>query len=120
MNSDGPTLPPDYIAQAFTLLNNAEAVFGPSEDGGYYLIGLTQPQPRLVRNVQMSTPTVLQDTLTIAQAEGMSVSLLPRWYDVDTMDDLSRLAFELQNQPNSKAQYTHAFLSRMELWPANA
>ncbi len=116
MNSDGPTLPAAHVAQAFTLLNKSEAVFGPSEDGGYYLVGLTRPQPRLLREVQMSTPAVLQDTLTLAREEGVPVSLLPRWYDVDTISDLERLALELRKQSSGIAQHTRTFLSCLEEW----
>ncbi len=111
INSDGPTLPATHIIQAFTLLEQTEAVFGPSEDGGYYLIGLTQPQPHLLRKVQMSTPIVLKDTLMLAKKEKVKVSLLPKWYDVDTSDDLQRLIRELEDLPNGLATNTKSFLS---------
>ncbi|HEX9923390.1 MAG TPA: TIGR04282 family arsenosugar biosynthesis glycosyltransferase [Anaerolineae bacterium] len=112
MNSDGPTLPADHLTQAFDQLNQVDVVLGPSEDGGYYLIGLTQPRPRLLREVKMSTPVVLQDTLTLAEAEHLTVALLPRWYDVDTGDDLRRLALELRHADNGLARHTEEFLGR--------
>ena len=50
MNSDGPTLPPEHLAAAFAALaGKADVVLGPCEDGGYYLIGLKRPAPRLLR-----------------------------------------------------------------------
>jgi glycosyltransferase A (GT-A) superfamily protein (DUF2064 family) len=50
MNSDGPTLPAEYLADAFRALEDgADVTLGPSEDGGYYLIGLRRPAPRLLR-----------------------------------------------------------------------
>ena len=114
VNSDGPTLPAAYIVRAFHLLNKAEAVFGPSDDGGYYLVGVTRPQSRLLRQVQMSTPTVLQDTLVLAKEEKVRVSLLPGWYDVDTIADFQRLGRELQQATTGVAQHTQAFLRRLE------
>jgi rSAM/selenodomain-associated transferase 1 len=117
INSDGPTLPAAYIVQAFTQLNKGDAVFGPSEDGGYYLVGLTRPQPRLLREVEMSTPTVLQDTLALAKAENVRVSLLPKWHDIDTIGDLHRLIGELQGVTNGMAQHTRKFLSHLEQRP---
>src|SRR5947207_4892069 len=54
MDSDSPTLPLAYLAAAFELLDRHEAVFGPTDDGGYYLVGLTRPRPRLLREVRMS------------------------------------------------------------------
>lgn len=112
INSDGPTLPPSYIARAFEALNQAEVVFGPSEDGGYYLIGLTQPRPRLLREVKMSTPTVLQDSLALANQDGLRVALLPPWYDVDTIEDLERMAHDLERASNGVARHTRQFLRR--------
>ena len=95
MDSDSPTLPPDYLAQAFSLLTDVDVVIGPTHDGGYYLIGMKQPQPPLLREVEMSTPHVLDETLRRARAVGLTVGQLPRWYDVDTADDLKLLEQEL-------------------------
>ncbi|HSR20171.1 MAG TPA: TIGR04282 family arsenosugar biosynthesis glycosyltransferase [Anaerolineales bacterium] len=95
MDSDSPTLPIDYISRAFELLADADMVMGPTRDGGYYLIGLKRPQPYLLRQVQMSTSHVLGDTLALADSCGLSVSLLPTWYDVDTVADLHQLADEV-------------------------
>ncbi len=99
INSDSPNLPTAYLGQAFQKLRQRESdvVFGPSEDGGYYLIGLQRPWPRIVRDVTMSTPTVLQDSLAIAAEEGATVELLPPWYDIDTIDELKRLYTDCKN-----------------------
>jgi rSAM/selenodomain-associated transferase 1 len=92
MSSDSPSLPPAYLARAFAFLAaGADLVFGPAEDGGYYLAGLRRPAPRLFHDVPMSTPTVLRDSLAIAAELGLNVNLLPPWYDVDTIADLRRL-----------------------------
>ncbi len=92
MNSDGPTLPVASLTAAFEALGNgADVVLGPADDGGYYLIGLKRPAPRLLREVRMSTPTVLADTLALAAEEGLRVALLPIWYDVDDVASLERL-----------------------------
>jgi rSAM/selenodomain-associated transferase 1 len=115
MDSDSPTLPVAYVSEAFSRLQEgADVVLGPCDDGGYYLIGLKQPQPRLLREVQMSTPTVLRDTLAIAEELGLRVALLPTWYDVDTAAELQRLRQELAtlsaDDGSSPARYTRAFL----------
>jgi glycosyltransferase A (GT-A) superfamily protein (DUF2064 family) len=105
-------LPPTHVAAAFERLDRAEAVFGPTDDGGYYLVGLTRPRPRLLREVRMSTPTVLRDTLALAQQDGVRTALLPPWYDVDTIADLHRLDAELRDGAADRAPYTRAFLLR--------
>jgi rSAM/selenodomain-associated transferase 1 len=111
MNSDGPTLPAAYLERAFAALRDgADVTLGPTADGGYYLIGLKRPAPRLLREVRMSTPTVLRDTLALAAEEGLRVELLPAWYDVDEAADLVRLARELTDAPPEVAPRTRSFL----------
>ncbi len=112
MDSDSPTLPADYLVQAFDALSGPnDVVLGPCEDGGYYLIGLKRPRPRLLRDVQMSTPYVVRDTLALAEQLDLQVALLPSWYDVDTVAELDRLRAELRDAPTHTARHTRAFLT---------
>lgn len=110
MDSDSPTLPPAYVAQAFHDLSDHDVVLGPCDDGGYYLIGLTQPQLLLLRDVQMSQPHVLRDTLALAEQARLRVALLPPWYDVDTVQELAQLQTELAGLPATSAAHTRARL----------
>jgi rSAM/selenodomain-associated transferase 1 len=111
MDSDSPTLPAACLSAAFEALGEADVVLGPCEDGGYYLIGLGRPAPRLLREVRMSTPRVMADTLALAAADGLQVSLLPTWYDIDDAQSLGRLAMELSSSPEGVARHTRAFLA---------
>jgi rSAM/selenodomain-associated transferase 1 len=113
MNSDSPNLPQRFLAEAFEQLAEpgTDVVLGPCEDGGYYLIGWNRPNPRLVREVKMSTPNVLQDTLAIAAEENLHVSLLPTWYDVDSGGELQRLLDDLDNLPADS--HTRRFLCEL-------
>jgi len=114
MDSDSPTLPADYVSQAFEQLADSDVVLGPTRDGGYYLIGLKQPQPRLLREVQMSTPHVLSDTLRLAESTGLAVSLLPAWYDVDTIEDLHQLDHEINGMSaNGNSPATRRWLAEI-------
>lgn len=99
INSDSPTLPGSYLAEAFECLNNPaiDVVFGPADDGGYYLIGCRRHHAPLVQDVTMSTPSVLADSLAIADRLGLRVELLERWYDVDEPADVERLRAEIAN-----------------------
>lgn len=93
MNSDSPNLPVSYLVDAFERLDDpsVDVVFGPADDGGYYLIGCSEHHPALVRDVTMSTPTVLADSLVVADRLGLRVALLDSWYDVDEPADFERL-----------------------------
>jgi uncharacterized protein len=115
IGGDIPLLSAEMVEQAFVKLDEgAEAVFGPSEDGGYYLIGVTRPQPHLLRSIVYSTPSVLYETLLRAAPMGVRFALLPATYDIDTPDDLQRLREEIAGAPADIAPETRAFLERME------
>lgn len=90
IGSDAPDLPVSYILEAFDLLidRKADVVFGPSHDGGYYLLGLSRPCPSLFIDIEWSTPQVLQQSLAAAERAGLKAIQLPGWYDIDTHDDL--------------------------------
>ncbi|MFA5111084.1 MAG: TIGR04282 family arsenosugar biosynthesis glycosyltransferase [Desulfobaccales bacterium] len=90
---DVPDLPGAVVAEAREVLaaGRAQVVLGPAMDGGYYLVGLAEPQPGLFRGPAWSSRTVLTDTLRLAEELGLKVHLLPAWPDIDTYADL--LAF---------------------------
>jgi hypothetical protein len=97
IDSDSPTLPMAYVAAAAEILRRttADVIIGPAEDGGYYLIGVSAPQPRLFEEVAWSTSSVLATTLARVKELGLRSHLLPSWFDVDTEDDLARLRNEM-------------------------
>jgi hypothetical protein len=109
INSDGPSLPRDYISSAVELLDNHDLVLGPGEDGGYYLVGLKQIRPELFYGIDWSTPRVLRQTLTKANDLSLSYAELPAWYDIDTWTDLKRLKDELLHRLESDLPYTRRF-----------
>ena len=116
VGSDSPTLPADHLRAAVRTLQagGADGVIGPSEDGGYYLIGLRAACPELFAGVPWSTDRVLATTLQKARRVGQTLRSLPAWYDVDTPDDLRRLAAELRHT-RVRATRTRALL-RTPAW----
>ena len=112
LDSDTPTLPAGLLERAVTLLASGEhdLVLGPSEDGGYYLIGLRPLHPEIFEGMPWSTPTVLEETLRRACALGLSTLRLPPWYDVDTDADLARLAAELSAGADGGPRHTRRFV----------
>lgn len=115
IGSDSPDLPASFIYEAFArLADGVDVVLGPASDGGYYMIGVREPQPRLLRGVPMSTPTVLADTVAIAEQLELRVQLLPVWYDIDTAEDVSNLVERLRGASEQVAPATRAFLAQLE------
>lgn len=87
VGSDIPGIRAGHVARAFALLGRHDAVFGPAEDGGYWLIGLRRrPRiPRLFHDVRLSSEHALADTL--ANCRDLSVGLADTLSDVDTAED---------------------------------
>jgi uncharacterized protein len=98
LNSDSPTLPTELLVEtARTLaLPGERAVLGPSDDGGYYLLGLKVSHPRLFEDIRWSTDCVAAQTLERAREIGLNMHVLPAWYDVDDAQGLLRLRRELK------------------------
>jgi rSAM/selenodomain-associated transferase 1 len=116
MDSDSPTLPPDYLSHAFSVLSDgADVVLGPCDDGGYYLIGIKKPTPRLLREVHMSTPTVAAETIALAKEHGLHLVTLPTWYDIDDVASLSRLIHEIENVGSENETHTRRFLKQDQI-----
>jgi len=109
VGTDSPTLPPSFVERAVASLSSGESdvALGPTEDGGYYLVGLRETFGGLFRNVEWSTPRVYRQTADNAARLGLRVLELPRWYDVDTRDDLLRLRDELLSDEAARARAPH-------------
>lgn len=96
LDSDTPNLPTDYIREGLARLDEADVVLGPCEDGGYYLIGMRSFIPEIFSGIPWSTAHVTEFTIKKAQMLGLTVSLLPGWYDVDTVKYLKRLIRDIE------------------------
>jgi len=117
IDSDSPTVPARNFAQAVNLLGTREdrVVLGPSDDGGYYLIGVKKPHRRLFEQIDWSTERVLKQTIQRATEIGLEVKLLPAGYDVDDDTSLHRLCNELLAVTTSAdlAPHTREYLARL-------
>jgi hypothetical protein len=100
VGSDSPTLPREYLEQGLRALEDVDAVLGPTEDGGYYAIGCRRTHPQLLHGVEWSSPETLRQTEANLRALGLRFQKLPLWYDVDTAEDLKRLANEAALPPS--------------------
>ena len=94
VGSDLPDLPARLVLDTFRALDRHRdaVVLGPAPDGGYYLIGMNRLQKPLFDEIEWGTGRVLEQTLEAARRTGVRVTLLDAWSDVDTEDDLHRLA----------------------------
>ena len=130
INSDSPSVPATAYRQAVNLLAQPgdRVVLGPSDDGGYYLIGLKQLHQRLFQDIAWSTERVYQQTVARAEEIGLTVEKLPTYFDIDDRAGLRRLCGDLldSKKPGSGAIATREFLTaiiaregRARIWPEN-
>lgn len=111
VGTDVPTLPLSVYQETLAILARSDVVLGPALDGGYYLIGLTQPAEKLFTGVPWSTDQVLAVTQQNALTLGLSVGLTTAWRDVDTIADLQSLITECQ-EDNKKPKQDRTFSMR--------
>lgn len=97
IDSDSPTLPPEALRTAVVELARPgeRVVIGPSDDGGYYLIGMKCTEPRLFDQIAWSTERVYAQTAERAREAGLQWTELSKWYDVDDALTLATLEREL-------------------------
>jgi uncharacterized protein len=104
IDSDSPTVSADVYAEAVEALSKPgdRVVLGPSDDGGYYLIGLKQNHRQLFERIDWSTERVLEQTKQRARELSLEVGLLPTGYDVDDAATLRRLRDELLSDKSQR------------------
>jgi rSAM/selenodomain-associated transferase 1 len=102
IGSDSPDLPGEYLELAFRHLQTHRVVVGPSVDGGYYLIGVSGTIPDVFSEIPWSTPDVFRQTERRLQELGLPYAVLPRWYDVDELQDLRRMSLALQQASDAE------------------
>ncbi|WP_194767384.1 TIGR04282 family arsenosugar biosynthesis glycosyltransferase [Tamlana sp. I1] len=88
IGSDLPNLTANHINSGLEKLKKNTAVFGPAEDGGYYLIGLSQMQPYIFENKPWSETHLLELTLTELNKKQVPFATLDTLNDIDTIEDL--------------------------------
>ncbi|HEV7842219.1 MAG TPA: TIGR04282 family arsenosugar biosynthesis glycosyltransferase [Pyrinomonadaceae bacterium] len=119
VGADSPTLPAAFIEAARDALaaRTADAALGPTDDGGYYLVGLRKPVRHLFQNIAWSTPQAYEQTARNIATLGLRLLQLPDWYDVDTFSDLLRLRDEIygDEEARSRAQATYRWLLAHDL-----
>jgi uncharacterized protein len=124
IDSDSPTVPAVAFEQAVAELARPgdRIVLGPSNDGGYYLIGVKRAHAEPFANINWSTAKVFAETIVAAKAASIETIVLPLWYDVDDAATLDVLTAELLYNtpppfttiPGYPARHTRDFLGKLK------
>ena len=90
IGSDCPYLSPAFIDEAFVALDTVDVVLGPSNDGGYYLLGMQSMTASLFKDISWSTSEVLGQSLDKLWLAGKSFVKLDYLDDIDVYADYER------------------------------
>lgn len=90
IGSDAPDLTSEHLRTAAEALRHANAVIGPAEDGGYWLLGLKRAVDRVFDGVDWGTERVFSQTMARLAAGGLDPVILPELADCDRPEDLAR------------------------------
>jgi rSAM/selenodomain-associated transferase 1 len=117
IGSDLPDLPATHLRQAFAALKTAPLCLGPAPDGGFYLLGLSQPLPHgIFEAVPWGSAEVLTRTLANCEARGLHPQLLAPWPDVDTLPDLLDYAHRNRHALTHAMNYIRAHELAADAW----
>lgn len=113
IGADSPTLPGEYVFDAFDCFEtDDDVVIGPTQDGGYYLVGMRKLHRRIFEDIPWGAAGALDATMERAREAGLNLVLLPEWRDVDTPEDFERLKRELEENRDF-AKFTRKFLREL-------
>ena len=98
IGSDCYAMDAEVIEQAFTVLESKDVVLGPSNDGGYYLLGMNQFHSELFTSKNWSTESVAPDTIKDFERLGLEFSLLEELIDIDNEEDLRSIPDRIVEQ----------------------
>lgn len=113
IGSDVPTLTAAVVRQATRALAESDVVLASAEDGGYTLIGARRTHPAMFEGVTFSRSDTRLRTEHACRAAGLRVARIDGGYDVDTPEDLARLADELRAAPRRAAETARWLVSQL-------
>ena len=104
INSDAPSLPAKFIEDAFEALKQNDIVIGPTLGGGFYLFGSRIPANALFHGIPWGTQDVFRQMVHNTVSAGLSLKILPPWYDVDSEHELQFLRAHLMGLEHGKVK----------------
>lgn len=99
IGSDIPEIQKKDIMEAFDALEKKDLCFGPTLDGGYYLVGMKKLNKIVFHgNIKWGDKSVFYSTMDILNKENLTVGFVQKYEDIDTKEDLKNLKYRLNNE----------------------
>lgn len=114
IGTDIPEIRAEYLNRAFDILDNTDIVYGRTEDGGYYLVGMKEPHPEVFRISSYGHADVWKETLDALHRIGLTAGFTETLSDMDEPSDLRAYRNRMLTSPSLRESATGQFLSRLE------
>ena len=111
IGTDIPELESETIDAAFAMLDVCDVVMGPTEDGGYYLIGMKEVRPEAFSAKLYGVDTVFNETITAMGEAGINVGCVDEYSDIDVPEDISGFRRRMRDDDFIRRSYTGRFLA---------
>jgi rSAM/selenodomain-associated transferase 2/rSAM/selenodomain-associated transferase 1 len=112
VGTDVPEMRSDDIREAYRILETNDLVFGPTEDGGYYLVGMKEPRKEAFAKQTYGHGSVLENTIHALEQSDLSVGLGAKKRDIDTREDIAQYRDRMRYQKKLQHTLTGKFLMR--------
>ena len=118
IGSDIPQLKAVQLREAMDLLGSNDIVISPTEDGGYYLIGMKEPYNELFSLDGYGVSNVYEKTIASVKKIKKRCAVGTKLMDVDEPEDLFRLAEMLKSESLEVCVNTRKVLDEISIWRA--
>lgn len=112
IGTDIPEILDSDFRQAFTALKTSDVVFGPTREGGYYLVGMKRPHPEIFSGQSYGHGSVLVNAMRASAQAGLVVSRIRTLNDLDTRRDLCGYRERMRRFPALQKTETGKYLMR--------
>jgi uncharacterized protein len=117
LGTDSPDLPLAHVETAFDSLSTHDVVLGPTEDGGYYLVGARRRVPPIFGPLPWGKPDLWQATIDQLRISALAYATLEPWYDVDQEADYRRLVSRIAESKDVELAKLYELLAAADLLP---
>jgi len=111
LGTDIPDISKVFLSKSFFELEKNDVVIGPSNDGGYYLLGMNKFYPNIFDDIKWGTESVFEKTIDKIHENNLSYTTIDKLTDIDVKEDL--LSWYELNKPNSENDLVE-FVSTLE------
>lgn len=110
IGSDIPEINDTILKDSFQILKKKDVVFGPTKDGGYYLVGMKKPRKEVFENQTYGHGSVLENTVRSLLEKGIRVGYGKQLQDIDTKEDICDFRQRMRKEKKLQRTYTGKFL----------